>query len=711
VLIEYKNALIHGQPSAFLEYVNEIEAGNIVVGNDMAMQVENLIRDLENSWYVYDTKDAMWRMRFIEGFCKHTKSPFYGQPFILELWQKAFIETFYSFKWSPEGYRAYYEEDPVREHLRRFKKAILMVARKNGKPIDINTPIQTPNGLKRLGELELGDYVLNEEGQPVRIIAATDVMHDRQCYKLVFGDGEEIIADKDHIWTVCTQDEQVLNITTEGLYYFFLTPNGEYRYVVLDKPIVNVLHVPSAPVRCIEVEGSGLFLVGEKGTVTHNSSLCSALGFTELMIGLPGSDIVCSSNDDKQARIIFDETGVMRQLFDPFGKRGTHKNLQAIFNYNTNSKMFRLSDRTSNKEGRNIDGAILDESHEMVDNIIAKSVEQSQSTKDEPWFINITTEGFVNEGYLDNETKYARMVLAGDIEDPTLLSFLYTQDSENEIWQDERTWMKSNPSLGHIKKRKYIIDQMNKARHDKGERLFMLTKDFNIKTKVGEAWLLPEEIENPATFDTEDLRGTIGLGGVDLSETTDLANAKMLIMRPGDNTKYVLNKYFIPESKVEAGSKEDKQNYLEWAKQGLIEITPGNENNFSLITKWFVSLVKNYNIRPFKIGLDRWQAQYLIKELEETGFDCAKITFDKKIISNPMKLAEADLKSKLVNYNNNPIDRYCLSNTGIKIDNMGLIFPVKVQGLANKRIDGAVTLILCYCMYQWNRTEYLQIIR
>ena len=573
-MVDIQSATINGQHSWFLEYVKEIRAGNIVIGNDLRMQLDNLLEDLESPWYVYDTKDAVWRMRFIEGFCKHTKSPFYGQPFILELWQKAFIEVFYSFKWTAEGYTEYYGEAPPKDFLRRFKKAILLVARKNGK-----------------------------------------------------------------------------------------------------------------------------------------SSLCSAIAFTELMVGSPGSDIVCSSNDDKQARIIFDETGVMRQLFDPFGKRGTHKNLQAIFNYNTNSKMFRLSDRTSNKEGRNIDGAILDESHEMVDNIIAKSIEQSQSTKDEPWFINITTEGFVNDGYLDNELKYARAVLRGDVEDPTLLSFLYTQDSENEIWQDERSWMKSNPSLGRIKKRKYIIDQMNKARHDKGERLFMLTKDFNWKMAIGEAWLLPDELENPATFNIEDLRGAIGLGGVDLSETTDLCAAKLLVMRPGDNTKYVIQKYWIPEARVEAGSKEDKQNYLEWARQGLLEISPGNENDFRLITQWFVRLVKEFNIRPYKIGIDRWEAHYLIKELEETGFDCVKLTFNKKTVSNPMKLCEADLKSKLVNYNNNPIDRWCLSNVGLEVDSEGLIFPEKVQGLANKRIDGAVALIICYIMYQWNRTEYLQIIR
>lgn len=573
-MVDIQSATINGQHSWFLEYVKEIRAGNIVIGNDLRMQLDNLLEDLESPWYVYDTKDAVWRMRFIEGFCKHTKSPFYGQPFILELWQKVFIEVFYSFKWTAEGYTEYYGEAPPKDFLRRFKKAILLVSRKNGK-----------------------------------------------------------------------------------------------------------------------------------------SSLCSAIAFTELMVGPPGSDIVCSSNDDKQARIIFDETGVMRQLFDPFGKRGTHKNLQAIFNYNTNSKMFRLSDRTSNKEGRNIDGAILDESHEMVDNIIAKSIEQSQSTKDEPWFINITTEGFVNDGYLDNELKYARAVLRGDVEDPTLLSFLYTQDSENEIWQDERSWMKSNPSLGRIKKRQYIIDQMNKARHDKGERLFMLTKDFNWKMAIGEAWLLPDELGNPATFNIEDLRGAIGLGGVDLSETTDLCAAKLLVMRPGDNTKYVIQKYWIPEARVEAGSKEDKQNYLEWARQGLLEISPGNENDFRLITQWFVRLVKEFNIRPFKIGIDRWQAHYLIKELEETGFDCVKLTFNKKTVSNPMKLCEADLKSKLVNYNDNPIDRWCLSNVGLEVDSEGLIFPVKVQGLANKRIDGAVALIICYIMYQWNRTEYLQIIR
>ena len=428
------------------------------------------------------------------------------------------------------------------------------------------------------------------------------------------------------------------------------------------------------------------------------------------MCGQGGMDIVCSSNDDAQANIIFDEINNMREQFDPKGKR-THKNLKGMFNLKNKSKIFKLSDRTRNKEGRNIDFAILDESHEMKDNVIAKSIEQSQSTKDEPMFINITTEGFVNDGYLDAELKYARAVLAGDIDDPTLLTWLYTQDSENEIWQDESSWMKSNPSLGVIKKVPYFRDQIRKAQHDKAERAFMLSKDFNYKMNNATAWLAENEYINEATFNLEEFRGCIGLGAVDLSETTDLSCAKVLVMKKGSNKKYILTKYFIPEAKVEQGSNEDKKNYLEWAREGLIEVCPGNENDYSLITMWFVSLYKQYGIRVYKTGYDNWNSKYWLKEMDEIGFDTEKVGMDYNNLSNPMKLVEADLRSQSINYNNNPITKWCLGNTALKIDSLGRIMPVKINDQQNRRIDGAVTLIILYAIYQRYKTEFLEMVR
>lgn len=557
--------------SYLIQYYEAIERGEIIVGSELMQQLDNLISDLDSPAFIYDTKDAHFRIMFIEKFCKHTKSPFYGKPFILELWEKAFIEAFYAFKWSDEGYESYYGEKPLKKRLRRFKKAILLIARKNGK-----------------------------------------------------------------------------------------------------------------------------------------STLCAALGLTELMCGTGGNDIVCSSNDDAQASIIFEEINSMREQFDPKDKR-THKNLKGIFNLLNKSKVFKISDRTRNKEGRNIDGAILDESNEMKDNVIAKSIDQSQSTKDEPWFINITTEGFVNDGYLDKELNYARQVLAKDIEDDTLLTWLYTQDSETEIWQDPKTWSKSNPSLGTIKKPKYIKDQIRKAQHDKAERIFMLAKDFNVKQNNAEAWLLQDEITNAddVPFDLEMMRGRVAIGGVDLSKSGDLTCARAMFLLHGK--KYTISKYFIPESKLGTVPKEDLDKFTEWIRADRIRVSDGNENDFRLVTAWFVELVKSFGIRFLKIGYDKWSAVYWVKEMEEMGFDMVRVVQDWAPMSEPMKLVEADLRSNTIFYNNDSLDKWCLENTAITVNNKMEQMPIKVQGKEDKKIDGAVTLIFCYRVYIDNRSDFVRL--
>jgi len=542
-----------------LDYRDAIRSGEIIAGQELIGMLDILIDDMESEEFIYDTKDAEFRIKFIERFCKHTKSPFYGKPFILELWEKALLEAFYSFKWSDT-------------ELRRFKKLLLLIARKNGK-----------------------------------------------------------------------------------------------------------------------------------------STFSAALAMAEFMCGTGGVDIVCSSNDDAQASIIFEEINNMRERFDPKGKR-THKNLQGIYNLLDKSTIKKLSDRTRNKEGRNIDVGLLDEVHEMKTNVIGKSIEQSQSTKDEPILIMITTEGFVADGYLDAELKYARKVLEGTIEDPTLLAWLYTQDSENEIWQDEKNWQKSNPSLGLIKKPQYLRDQIRKAQHDKAERIFTLAKDFNVKQNNAEAWLLEEEYNNPASFSIENLHGGLAIGGVDLSETTDLTCAQALVMVPGDATKYLVTKNFIPQAKIDAGEIEDKKNYLEWARQGLIEVTDGNENDFDLITKWYVDLYQTFGIRMYKIGYDNALAKFWVKDMEDTGFDMERVRMDKYSLSNPMRLVEADLRSRVLNYGSNPITKWCFGNTALKVDNLGLIMPIKVNDQRNRRIDNAVAAIIAYATYQRYRTEYLSLL-
>lgn len=458
-----------------------------------------------------------------------------------------------------------------------------------------------------------------------------------------------------------------------------------------------------------------LLLIARKNTKSETSS---ALAEAELIVGNPGADIVASSNDDAQASIVFDAIDTMRQLIDP-KNQDTKRNQRFILNKATNTKVFKLSDKTQNKEGRNIDFAIVDETHEMQENIIGKSIEQSQSLKDNPKFINITTEGFVVDGYLDDELVKARAVIYKEDDGPAaerFLPWLYTQDSEQEVWmgnRENRLWMKSNPTLGMVKKWDYLEEQVDQARKSKADRIFVLSKDFNIKQNAAEAWLNLEDYDYDAVYNLEDFRGSYCIGAVDLSETTDLTSAKILLMRHGDATKYVYSHYFIPESKLDdSDDKHAGAKYKEWAKAGLLTITEGNDIDLAVVADWFYSLYTDYGIRLWKCGYDQRFAKDWLNRMDYYGWqktggddsDLVMILQNAQTLSNAIKLCEADFKHQLINYNRNEMDKWCFGNAGIKVDNYQQCLIVKLE--TSKRIDGAVCLAILYEMYRRYRTDF-----
>jgi phage terminase large subunit-like protein len=406
----------------------------------------------------------------------------------------------------------------------------------------------------------------------------------------------------------------------------------------------------------------------------------------------------------------------MRQLIDP-DSLDTKRNQRFILNKSNGSKIFKLSDRTRNKEGRNIDFAIIDETHEMKENGIGKSIEQSQSLKDSPKFINITTEGFVVDGYLDDELKKARAVIWNEDDGPAaqrLLPWFYTQDSEAEVWQDPSSWVKSNPTLGIVKKWDYLNEQLDLARKSRADRIFVLAKDFNIKQNAVESWLNLEDYDYKAVYNLEDFRGCVCLGAVDLSETTDLTCAKVLLMKPDDNTKYIHTMYFIPESKLE--SSDDRNagaKYKEWAEAGLLTITEGNDIDLSKVADWFYSLYKDYNIKLWKCGYDQKFAKDFLNRMEfygwsKQGGELVMVLQNAITLSNAIKLLEADFTHQLVNYNDNEVDKWCLKNACLKVNDLGQCLIVKAE--PSKRIDGAVCKAILYEMYRQNRTEWRQMI-
>jgi len=462
-----------------------------------------------------------------------------------------------------------------------------------------------------------------------------------------------------------------------------------------------------------------LLLVARKNGKTP---LIAALCLAEFFCGEKGTKILCSSNDYAQADLAFQAINAMREESKTLEKV-TRKNIKGIFfgnprnkklkgkfSYSNKGNILKISAKTGAKEGKNIRVGMVDEIHEMKNKTPIMPIRQALSTQDNPIYFELTTEGFVNDGYLDERLKEARQVLDGELERPRLLIWLFTQDNETEVWQNEESWVKSNPGLGTIKKRSFLRLMIEESKTSNSTRAFVMSKDFNFKQNNAAAWLMPDDINNPETFNIDDCKGCFAIGAVDLSKSGDLASARAIIMKKGSNKKYTLQKYFIPESKIDNLTKDEKEKFLDWVRKDLVTISPGNENDFSLITAWFVMLYKEYGIRIYKTGYDKWSAIYWVKEMEGVGFDCVRVDQSFGSMSSPMKLVEADLKSKLINYNNNPIDKQCLENTALTINSKADIMPTKVQSKDDKKIDGAVTLIIGYRIYIDNRSEFLRLV-
>lgn len=539
-----------------IEYYQEIKNGNIIVGDELRTELDGLINDLSNPRYIFDLKPGTIRIDFIETFCKHTKSPFNGMPFELELWEKALLQTAYGFKMSESG-------------LRRFNEVILLIARKNGK-----------------------------------------------------------------------------------------------------------------------------------------TTFVAGIDLSEFFLSSGGVDIVCASNTTEQANILFEEINNMREQSPALSKdTRSKKNIYHIYSPKTKNKIKKLSAQSRNKDGYNIEVGCIDEVHEMTDSKVYDAIKQSQSTKKEPLIFIITTEGTTVGGFLDNKLDYVRKMLKGDIDDERVLPWLYTQDSTKEIYDDPKTWMKSNPSLGVVKTTNYLDDIMNKSKHDLSTRVTMLCKDFNIKQADSGSWLSFEDLNNEEGYSIDDLRDSYAVGGVDLSSTTDLTAAVLVIQKRGSSKKFVIPHFFMPSEVLEKRIKEDNVPYDIWLKKGYITLTDGNQNDFSMVTQWFMKNIQSYGIRPLWVGYDPWNSQYWIKEMEDLGFNMEKIRQGIYTLSEPMKILEADLKNNIVNYNNNPILKWCLSNTQAKVDLNGNIQPSKLSS-KYKRIDGTVALIIAYVVLNRYKNDY-----
>lgn len=421
--------------------------------------------------------------------------------------------------------------------------------------------------------------------------------------------------------------------------------------------------------------------------------------------GEPGAEVYSCATKKDQAKLIFDETlNMVKQ--SPYLSKHIKKRKSDLYFPLMTSKFQPLGKNADTLDGLNSHCVIIDELHGVKDRNLYEVMEQSQSARRQPLLIMITTAGTVRECIFDDMYEYSCNVVDGTFEDDNFLPILYELDNKKE-WLNPEVWQKANPGLGTIKKLDDLERKVMKAKNNPKDLSGVLTKDFNIRDTLSNAWLTFDDINNTETFNIENFKNCYAIGGADLSITTDLTCATLLLMDKKTQKRYIHQMYWIPEENFEERVKLEKIPYDIWLKRGLIRLCEGNSINYKDITEWFIEIINLYGITPLWIYYDSYSAKYWVEEMEQNGFKMVRCIQGAKTLSLPMQMMGADLKAKKINYNNNPILKWCMTNTGVQTDRNGNIVPVKNQS-AKQRIDGVASMLDAYVGLYEHFEEYLR---
>ncbi|ERT57732.1 terminase large subunit [Peptoniphilus sp. BV3C26] len=445
------------------------------------------------------------------------------------------------------------------------------------------------------------------------------------------------------------------------------------------------------------------------------STLSAAEGlYLFIADGEPGAEIYSVATKKDQAKIIWLEAKRMVKKSPALSKR--IKPLVAELTCEINDGIYKPVGRDSDTlDGLNVHGATMDEIHAWTDKNLYDVIVDGTSARDQPLILITTTAGTVRENVYDDIYDEAERTINGytdpdGYKDERSLFLVYELD-DRKTWKDPETWTQANPGLGTIKKTDALKDKVNKAKANSKLVKNLLTKDFDIPETTSEAWLTFETIDNRATYDISKLKPRYCVGGIDLSATTDLTCATIVFKLPDDEKTYVKQMYWLPGDLIESRSQEDKIPYDVWEERGLLRRSGTNKVDYKDITKWFLEVQNEMDCYIFKIGYDRWSATYLVDELTQYFGKTVPVPVAQgaKTFSNPMKRLESDLKAKKVNYNNNPITKWNLSNAAIKTDTNDNIALVKTSN-HRRRIDGVASLMDALIVLEDNLEEYLTLI-
>lgn len=309
----------------------------------------------------------------------------------------------------------------------------------------------------------------------------------------------------------------------------------------------------------------------------------------------------------------------------------------------------------------------------------------------QPLIISIATAGYVNDGIFDELFKRATAFLKGNSREKRLLPFIYMID-DIEKWDSIEELKKSNPNLGVSVSAEYYLEQIEIARNSISKKVEFMTKFCNIKQNSAVAWLdywdVMKCVHEEKPLSLEDFKGCYCVGGIDLSRTTDLTAASIVINRDGIN--HIFTRFYMPQKRYEVAINEDNTPYNIYRDRGFLFISGENQVDYKDVYNWFIELVKVYKIKPLKIGYDRYSANYLVEDLKTAGFHTDDV-YQGTNLTPVLHEFEGNLKDGLFDFGDNSMLATHFLNVAVDINlNDSRMKPVKIE--KRMRIDGAMSV-------------------
>lgn len=309
----------------------------------------------------------------------------------------------------------------------------------------------------------------------------------------------------------------------------------------------------------------------------------------------------------------------------------------------------------------------------------------------QPLIISIATAGYVNDGIFDELFKRATAFLKGNSREKRLLPFIYMID-DIEKWDSIEELKKSNPNLGVSVSVEYYLEQIEIARNSISKKVEFMTKFCNIKQNSAVAWLdywdVMKCVHEEKPLSLENFKGCYCVGGIDLSRTTDLTAASIVINRDGIN--HIFTRFYMPQKRYEVAINEDNTPYNIYRDRGFLFISGENQVDYKDVYNWFIELVKVYKIKPLKIGYDRYSANYLVEDLKTAGFHTDDV-YQGTNLTPILHEFEGNLKDGLFDFGDNSMLAAHFLNVAVDINlNDSRMKPVKIE--KRMRIDGAMSV-------------------